>query len=113
MGRNTHARRDVAELIVPLPGGLTAYRPTLRYHLLDEGRVQSLAADNTVADLMDIESARGREQMQSVVGRLSRRLAGSQNTGQVARLHPLLQVPSGLRRPRPMRASLRQRTGQR
>jgi hypothetical protein len=51
------ARRDVAELIEPLPGGLTAYRPSLRYHLLDEGRVQTLAADNTVADLIEIESA--------------------------------------------------------
>jgi hypothetical protein len=74
------ARRDVAELIQPLPGGLTAYRPTLRYHLLDEGRVQSLAANNTVADLIEIESAPGREQMQTIVERLSKRLAGPQNT---------------------------------
>ena len=74
------ARRDVAELIEPLPGGLTAYRPSLRYHLLDEGRVQSLAADNTVADLIEIESAPGREQMQTIVERLSKRLAGPQNT---------------------------------
>ena len=74
------ARRDVAELIQPLPGGLTAYRPSLRYHLLDEGRVQSLAADNTVTDLIEIESAPGREQMQTIVERLSRRLAGPQNT---------------------------------
>lgn len=74
------ARRDVAELIEPLPGGLTAYRPSLRYHLLDEGRVQTLAADNTVADLIEIESAAEREQMQTVVDRLSKRLAGPQNT---------------------------------
>ena len=74
------ACRDVAELIQPLPGGLTAYRPSLRYHLLDEGRVQSLAADNTVTDLIEIESAPGREQMQTIVERLSRRLAGPQNT---------------------------------
>ena len=74
------AHRDVAELIQPLPGGLTAYRPSLRYHLLDEGRVQTLAADNTVADLIEIESAPGREQMQTVVDRLSKRLAGPQNT---------------------------------
>jgi predicted transposase/invertase (TIGR01784 family) len=74
------ACRDVAELIQPLPGGLTAYRPSLRYHLLDEGRVQTLAADNTVADLIEIESAAEREQMQTVVDRLSKRLAGPQNT---------------------------------
>ena len=74
------AHRDVAELIEPLPGGLTAYRPSLRYHLLDEGRVQSLAADNTVADLIEIESAAEREQMQTVVERLIKRLAGPQNT---------------------------------
>jgi hypothetical protein len=74
------ARRDVADLIEPLPGGLTAYRPTLRYHLLDEGRVQSLAADNTVADLIEIESASGPEQVQAIVDRLGKRLAGPQNT---------------------------------
>jgi dephospho-CoA kinase len=74
------ARRDVAELIEPLPGGLTAYRPSLRYHLLDEGRVQSLVTDNTVADLIEIESAPGPEQVQAIVERLGKRLAGPQNT---------------------------------
>jgi PAS domain-containing protein len=62
------ACRDVADLIEPLPGGLTAYRPSLRYHLLDEGRVQTLAADNTVADLMEIAYADGEQNLRLRVG---------------------------------------------
>src|SRR5690606_20347039 len=32
------APTDIADLIVPVPGGLETYRPRLRYFLLDEGR---------------------------------------------------------------------------
>jgi len=73
------ARRDVAELVEALPGGLTAYRPSLRYHLLDEGRVQGAAADNTVSDMIEIESSPGPRHMQSVLHRLAKRLAGPEN----------------------------------
>ena len=36
-------------------GGLTACRPSLRYHLLDEWRVREPAADKTVSDIIEIE----------------------------------------------------------
>ena len=42
------AHRDVADLIESVPGGLGAYRPSLRYHLLDEGRVTASYEDSTV-----------------------------------------------------------------
>lgn len=74
------ARRDVAELVEALPGGLTAYRPSLRYHLLDEGRVQGAAADNTVSDMIEIEAAPDPDQVQRIVERLAKRLVGPQNT---------------------------------
>jgi hypothetical protein len=74
------APRDVAELIEPLPGGLAAYRPNLRYHLLDEGRTPIRASDNTVSDLIEIESAPDPEQVQDIVARISQRLAGPENT---------------------------------
>jgi hypothetical protein len=66
------ARRDVADLVEALPGGLTAYRPSLRYHLLDEGRTQDLALDNTVSDMIEIESSPGPRHMQSVLHRLAK-----------------------------------------
>ena len=74
------ARRDVAELVEPLPGGLTAYRPSLRYHLLDEGQTLVRATDNTVTDIIEIESAPDPDQVQAIIARIAKRLAGPQNT---------------------------------
>jgi hypothetical protein len=67
------ARRDVADLVEALPGGLTAYRPSLRYHLLDEGRTQDLAPDNTVSDMIEIEAAPDPDQVERIVDRLAKR----------------------------------------
>jgi predicted transposase/invertase (TIGR01784 family) len=65
------AARDIAELIQPLPGGLTAYRPSLRYHVLDEGRETTLAEDNTVSDLIRLETGPDPAQLQRVVAALA------------------------------------------
>ncbi|MDR2801049.1 MAG: Rpn family recombination-promoting nuclease/putative transposase [Desulfovibrio sp.] len=45
------ARQDVAELITPVSSSLARYRPNLRYHLLDEGRIpdESLGTDSLTA----------------------------------------------------------------
>lgn len=64
----------------PLPGGLGAYRPSLRYHVLDEGRVTELAADNTVSDLIRLETGPDPAQLQRVIAALARRLQSPENT---------------------------------
>jgi hypothetical protein len=60
------ARRDVADLVEALPGALTAYRPSLRYHLLDEGQTQDLAPDNTVSDMIELDRIIDAPSMQAV-----------------------------------------------
>jgi uncharacterized protein with von Willebrand factor type A (vWA) domain len=65
----------VAELIEP--AGLSAWRPSQRYFLLDEGRVSEpelAQADNSLADLIRLESSPEPEVMRRIVGRLTQRL---------------------------------------
>jgi len=51
---------SVQELIQKVPGGLSRYRPTLSYLLLDESRhsLQGVAADNLVAAIFRLEQSR-------------------------------------------------------
>jgi len=57
--RSWEAPLDVADLIGPVPGGLDAYRPRLRYVLFDELRLpDSGRQDNLVAVLFGLEQAR-------------------------------------------------------
>lgn len=51
--RRWDAPVDVAELVVPMPGGLETYRPRLKYFLLDEGRY----ADSELAPLRNLAAA--------------------------------------------------------
>ena len=51
--RRWDAAVDVADLIVPMPGGLETYRPRLKYFLLDEGRY----ADSELAPLRNLAAA--------------------------------------------------------
>ncbi|MBK5915547.1 Rpn family recombination-promoting nuclease/putative transposase [Rhodocyclus purpureus] len=74
------AQRDVADLIESLSGGLDAYRPSIRYHVLDEGRVTDLAEDNTVSDVIRLETGPDTEQLQRVIAALTRRLNSPENT---------------------------------
>jgi len=51
--RRWDAPVDVADLVVPMPGGLEAYRPRLKYFLLDEGSY----ADSELAPLRNLAAA--------------------------------------------------------
>ncbi len=51
--RRWDAPVDVADLVVPMPGGLETYRPRLKYFLLDEGRY----ADSELAPLRNLVAA--------------------------------------------------------
>jgi hypothetical protein len=73
------AARDIAELIVPLPGALARYRPQQRYHLIDEGRVgeETLAqATSVTAELVRLETlaAEGPAALRPILSRLGARL---------------------------------------
>jgi len=66
---------EVAELIEP--AGLSAWRPSQRYFLLDEGRVSEpelAEADNSLADIIRLESSPEPEVMRQIIGRLTQRL---------------------------------------
>jgi hypothetical protein len=52
---------DLEDLLAPAPGGLERYRPSLRYLLLDEGRIDAAAPEalrNLVAALFRLEQGR-------------------------------------------------------
>jgi hypothetical protein len=51
--RRWDAPVDVADLVVPMPGGLETYCPRLKYFLLDEGRY----ADSELASLRNLAAA--------------------------------------------------------
>jgi len=68
------AAQEVAELIEAVPG-LMAYRPHLRYLLLDEGRLNADEAgpsENLAAALMRLENSRAPQELQKVVAMLVR-----------------------------------------
>jgi predicted transposase/invertase (TIGR01784 family) len=77
-GRKTWtARLDIADLISPVPAALARYRPSLRYFLLDEGRipVEELDADSLTACLMRIERSMGSESLLEALGNLKKILS--------------------------------------
>ena len=57
--QNWNSAISVEQLIETLPGGLTKYRPTLSFLLLDESRhpLQGVAADNLVAAIFRLEQS--------------------------------------------------------
>ncbi|WP_287639740.1 Rpn family recombination-promoting nuclease/putative transposase [Accumulibacter sp.] len=64
------AATEVSELFAPVPAGLDAYRPRLRYHLIDEARLQ-LHPDEPVRTAVDalfrLEHSRSPEDLRRVV----------------------------------------------
>ncbi|PKO16790.1 MAG: transposase, partial [Chloroflexi bacterium HGW-Chloroflexi-1] len=69
---------DIAELVAAGPGGLAAYRPHLRYLLIDEGALPEEALPltrNLVAALFRLEHSRQPEDVRRVVERLIEWLA--------------------------------------
>nr|WP_298410245.1 Rpn family recombination-promoting nuclease/putative transposase [uncultured Halomonas sp.] len=79
------AAQNVADLIEPLPGGLTHYRPELKYLLLDEGAIVadpnwSDRSRNVVATLFRLEHNRDEKDLLGVLSTLVEWLKGSEQT---------------------------------
>lgn len=71
--RRWDAPTEVADLIVPAPGGLERYRPRLKYFLLDEGRNADSELSplrNLAAALFRIENSRTPHDVEQVVAAL-------------------------------------------
>jgi len=71
--RRWGAALDVADLIEPVPGGLEAYRPHLRYALLDEAQVPEMELEserNIAAALFRMEKSRDLDELRRQVGRV-------------------------------------------
>jgi len=68
------AAREVADLVEEVPGGLEQYRPSLRYCLLDEGRIADSELEllrNLAAALFRLEKSRGPGDIDRVVAALN------------------------------------------
>ena len=75
------AARDVGELIQPLPASLRRYHPAQRYFLLEQRAVdEARLADtqNTVADIIRLETSSVPADVQRAVSRLAGHLRGAQ-----------------------------------
>ena len=71
------APREVADLIEEVPGGLAAYRPSLRYLLLDEGEYPESELElpeNLAAALFRLEQSRDWDEAQTLIGGLAPRM---------------------------------------
>jgi predicted transposase YdaD len=71
--RPWRAATDIGELIASIPGGLDAFRPALRYLLLDESRHADDALPSTrnlVAGLFGLENSRTPDDVRRVLGQL-------------------------------------------
>jgi hypothetical protein len=72
----------VEDLIEEIPGALAAYRPRLKYFLLDEGRVpqaELVDAQNTAANIIALERISRLEDIQPIVRRLIDALKSPEN----------------------------------
>jgi hypothetical protein len=72
--RPWRAALDVADLVEPVPGGLEAYRPHLRYALLDETQVPEMEMEserNVAAALFRLEKSRDVEVLRREVSRMA------------------------------------------
>ncbi|HEX3128241.1 MAG TPA: Rpn family recombination-promoting nuclease/putative transposase [Thermoanaerobaculia bacterium] len=72
--RPWQAASEVADLIEAVPGGLEAYRPRLRYALLDESQIPEMELEserNLAAALFRLEKSRDLEALKQEVGRLA------------------------------------------
>ena len=81
--RAWNAEREVENLIETVPVSLAAYRPRLRYFLLDEGRVSEESLnqpDNAIARLVEIERLLNPEDLAPLIEKLKNQLNAPQNT---------------------------------
>jgi len=73
---------SVQDLIQQVPGGLSKYRPTLTYLLLDESRhnLQGVSADNLVAAIFRLEQSRTPSDVHDMVRKLIEWLKNPEQT---------------------------------
>ena len=72
------AAQEVSELIEPYSESLKVYRPSQRYFLLDEGRVNESElkqAEGTLSEIIRLETSPAPEDIRAIVKRLSERLS--------------------------------------
>jgi len=78
------AATDVAALIEDMPPSLAAYRPSMRYCVLDEGRIPADELlgrpGNVFAELVRLETSRDPESVRQAVARLVKILAAPENS---------------------------------
>lgn len=76
------AARELEELIEPVPQSLAAWRPRLRYFVLDEGRVPQATlqqAGNAIARLVQLERSASPQEIANIIGQLAHQLRAPQN----------------------------------
>ena len=77
------AARDIEQLIENSPPSLMAYRPRLRYFVLDEGRVPEHKlqgqADNAIASVLRLERSANAQDITEAVGQLVQTLKAPHN----------------------------------
>ena len=81
--RRWDAPVDVADLVVPMPGGLESYRPRLKYFLLDEGRYadsELAPLRNLAAALFRMENSRTPQDVEQVLAALAAWLQAPEQT---------------------------------
>ncbi len=77
-----NAAREIEELIEPVPQSLSAYRPRLRYFVMDEGRLLKASldqVDNAIASLVQLERSASPQDIANVLGELVHKLKAPQN----------------------------------
>lgn len=82
--RRWQAARDIAELILPLPGGLAQYTPQARYLLIDEQRLnmaELASLQNLSAALFRLENSRTPQDIAQVLATLGEWLRLPEHTG--------------------------------
>ena len=74
-----NAKIDLRDLIVQVPAELEQYLPNMRYSILDAGRVQKLAPDNTVSTIIELETASDSQQLALILERAKAILEAPEN----------------------------------
>ena len=74
-----NAAMNLRDLIAPVPAELTQYLPNIRYAILDLGRVQKLAPDNTVSTIIELETVGDSQQLALILERARDLLEAPEN----------------------------------
>ena len=75
-----NAKMDLHDLIAQVPAELEQYLPNMRYSILDVGRVQKLAPDNTVSTIIELETAEDSQQLALILERAKEILEAPENS---------------------------------